>query len=75
VPEAPPPPARDRMAGRYCGQCPTCRQNRAYGRDCAGSGPVPPKARRKVEKRAVRRFVDNELGGDWADEPPPAVEI
>lgn len=57
-----PPAARDRMCGRYCGQCPACRTGRTIGPDCAGAGPVPAKARRKSEKNALRRFVTDLLG-------------
>lgn len=44
------------MAGRYFIQCPACRGHRRPGMECPGA-PVPARARRKVEKRQVRREV------------------
>lgn len=56
------PAVRDRMAGRYFGQCPTCRTHRHPGPDCAGNGPVPARQRRKQEHQALERYVRDELG-------------
>lgn len=62
-----PPAARDRLAGRYCGQCPTCRTGRNTGPDCAGAGPDTPRHRRKTEKAALRRYLAG-LSGTKPDE-------
>lgn len=62
-----PPVSRDRMCGRYCGQCPACRTGRTIGPDCAGAGPIPARAVRKSEKTALRRYVDNLLGHEPHD--------
>lgn len=56
------PPIRDRLAGRYFSQCPSCRTHRVLGPCCGGSGAVPAKTRRQAERRALRRCVDDELG-------------
>lgn len=65
--EPPPPAPRDRLSGRYCGQCPACRTGRRTGPDCAGAGPIPARAVRKTEKTALRRYVDNLLGTEPHD--------
>lgn len=57
LPRNPPPPTRDRMSGKYFGQCPGCRNGRHVGPDCAGSGPESTRRRRKVEKAALRRYA------------------
>ncbi len=61
------PATRDRLAGRYCGQCPSCRTGRNFGPDCAGAGPDTPRRRRKAERAALRRYVTAELGTEPAD--------
>lgn len=64
--EPAPPSARDRLAGRYCGQCPTCRSGRDTGPDCAGAGPETPRHRRKTDKRVLRRYVADLLATEPA---------
>jgi len=63
----PPPAPRDRMPGRYCGQCPACRTGRAFGPDCGGGGPIPPRATRKRERASLRRYLANLLGTEPRD--------
>lgn len=57
LPRNPPPKTRDRMSGKYFGQCPGCRNGRHVGPDCGGSGPESTRRRRKVENAAVRRYT------------------
>lgn len=50
-----PPPARDRLAGRYYTRC-SCSSTRELGPCCYG-GPTSRKQRRQVEKRQLRAWI------------------